>query len=188
MIALLGIAISLSLDAFAVSVSSGISIPGLRRFYAIRASFCFGLFQFIMPLAGWHLGSAFMVYIESFDHWIAFGLLAFIGGRMVLKASRKRDANEEPESEGDIRNAGTLLLLALATSIDALAVGISLNIMGSGVWGSAAIIGGVTFIDCFCGFEFGRRIGFALEKGAQIGGGLILIGIGANILLRHLWG
>ena len=195
MISLLFIALSLSLDAFAVSVSSGISIQGLRPFHAVRASFCFGLFQFLMPLAGWYLGSAFAVYIEAFDHWIAFALLAFIGGKMLFEALRRKTETpaRSPEGEraaaprtGDIRSLKTLLTLAVATSIDALAAGISLSIMGHGVWGSAAIIGGVTFLVCLSGFEFGRRIGLVMEKWAQAAGGMLLIGIGARILAQHL--
>jgi putative Mn2+ efflux pump MntP len=194
MISLLFIALSLSLDAFAVSVSSGISIHRLRPFHAVRASFCFGLFQFLMPLAGWYLGSAFASYSEAFDHWIAFALLAFIGGKMLAEALRHKKAqtvaadtaSSNPVS--DVRSLKTLLALSVATSIDALAAGISLSIMGHGVWGSAAIIGGVTFLVCLCGFEFGRRIGLALEKWAQVAGGLMLIGIGLKIVAEHLFG
>jgi putative Mn2+ efflux pump MntP len=217
MTALLLIAFSLSLDAFAVSVSSGIAIPNLKFYHAARASFFFGLFQFVMPLAGWYLGSlaaGSTTFIEAYDHWIAFGLLAFIGGKMLVEALRRKgverekeggersgaaDAsagtsngtgqeNSQVEKTGDIRSLKTLFVLAVATSIDALAAGISLNIMGHGVWQSAAIIGGVTFAVCLCGFEFGRRIGLALEKWAQAAGGLALIGIGVKILAEHLLG
>jgi putative Mn2+ efflux pump MntP len=150
-----------------------------------------------MPLAGWYLGSVFAVYIEAFDHWIAFALLVFIGGKMLLEAFRRRlvpgksPPGPVPPSGGnggDIRGLGALLILAVATSIDALAAGISLSIMGHGVWGSAAVIGGVTFLVCLCGFEFGRRIGLAVEKWAQFAGGAILIGIGIKILAQHLAG
>jgi putative Mn2+ efflux pump MntP len=197
MTALLLIAFSLSLDAFAVSVSSGIAIPRLRLYHAMRASFFFGFFQFAMPLAGWYLGSiaadkaagkaaGSAAFIETYDHWIAFGLLAFIGGKMLIEALRRQP--DGAAETGDIRSLKTLLVLALATSIDALAAGISLNIMGHDVWLSAAIIGGVTFAVCLCGFEFGRRIGLALEKWAQLAGGLALIGIGVKILVEHLAG
>jgi putative Mn2+ efflux pump MntP len=187
MIALLLIALSLSMDAFAVSISSGISVRGLRLFHAVRACFFFGLFQFLMPLAGWYLGSAFVFYIEAFDHWIAFALLAFIGGKMLAEATRPGAEGRQPAT-GDIRSLKTLLVLAVATSIDALAAGISLSIMGHGVWGSAAVIGGVTFLVCLCGFGFGRHAGRALEKWAQIAGGIMLIGIGIKILAGHLLG
>jgi putative Mn2+ efflux pump MntP len=193
MISLLLIALSLSMDAFAVSLGSGICIRGLRTFHAIRASFFFGLFQFAMPLAGWYLGSIFASYIEAFDHWIAFALLAFIGGRMALEAWKKKAECSDGQSgqtevslPADIRSLKTLLVLSVATSIDAFAVGISLNIMALNVRVSAAVIGGVTFAVCLCGFEFGRRIGLALEKWAQLAGGIILIGIGVKILIQHL--
>jgi putative Mn2+ efflux pump MntP len=187
MIAVLFIALSLSMDAFAVSVSSGVGIRDLKFFHALRASFFFGLFQFLMPLAGWCLGSVFTSYIEAFDHWIAFGLLAFIGGKMLVEALRRGPDRTGKTAAGDIRGLKTLLILSVATSIDALAAGISLSIMGSGVWLSAAIIGGVTFLVCLCGFEFGRRVGLVLEKWAQTAGGLILIGIGVKILVQHLF-
>jgi putative Mn2+ efflux pump MntP len=210
------IGLSLSMDAFAVSVSSGICIPGLRPFHAIRASLSFGLFQFVMPLAGWYLGSAFAAYISAVDHWIAFGLLALIGGKELWEAlSEKAGADPrktrcpgegggEPEaaektgtpehtasrqkkSRTDIRDPLTLLNLSAATSIDALAAGISLSIMGHGIWFSSALIGGITFLVCLSGFEFGRRLGFLFKKGARIAGGLILIGIGVKILAEHVF-
>jgi putative Mn2+ efflux pump MntP len=188
MIALLFIALSLSMDAFAVSVGSGVSIPGLRRFHMVRASFFFGLFQFVMPLAGWYLGGAFAAQIEAFDHWIAFGLLVFIGGKMLLDTARHDAAAEAASSAagGDIRSLKTLLTLSIATSVDALAAGVSLSIMGHSVWGGAALIGGVTFAVCLCGFECGRRAGFALERWARLAGGLVLIAVGVNILVQHL--
>ena len=186
MIALLLIALGLSMDALAVSVSSGIVIRDMRLFHAVRASFFFGLFQFLMPLAGWYLGSAFVDYIEAFDHWIAFILLVFIGGKMIIESLRRRKDTSGQAAPGDIRGMKTLLTLSVATSIDALAAGVSLSIMGHGVWGSAAVIGGVTFLVCLCGFEFGRLIGVMLEKWAQIAGGLMLIAIGIRILAQHL--
>ncbi|MDR1804463.1 MAG: manganese efflux pump MntP family protein, partial [Treponema sp.] len=105
------IGLSLSIDALAVSVGAGISIKDLKRFHAVRASFFFGLFQFLMPVAGWYLGSAFAVYIQAFEHWVAFGLLAFVGGKMIWENLRGS------ESSGDIRSLPSLLLLAVATSI-----------------------------------------------------------------------
>jgi putative Mn2+ efflux pump MntP len=182
------------MDAFAVSVSSGVSIRGLRVFHAVRASLLFGVFQFIMPVAGWFLGRAFNSYIQAFDHWIAFALLAFIGGKMILEA--RRTAASEPDMDAekrtppkgcaDIRSFRMLLTLAAATSVDALAAGLSFSILNQGVWGPAALIGGVTFAVCLTGFGFGRRIGLVFERGAQTLGGLILVGIGVKILVEHL--
>lgn len=189
------IALSLSMDAFAISLSAGIGIKGLRRFYMVRAAFLFGLFQFIMPVLGWYLGKTVRVYIETYDHWIAFGLLAFIGGKMLKEGfapPRKIREGDNPPGgtgpAGDIRRIGPLLTLALATSIDALAVGISFNILGHGIWSSAALIGGITFLVCLIGFGFGRRIGRFLGKWAERAGGFVLITIGFKILLEHLVG
>jgi putative Mn2+ efflux pump MntP len=184
------IGLSLSMDAFAISLSSGISIPNLKPFYAIRAALFFGAFQFFMPVAGWYLGNTFVQVIQAWDHWIAFVLLAFVGGKMLLEAFR--EGGKEPEEgkggAADIRRAGPLLVLALATSIDALAVGLSFSILGQEIWFPAALIGCITLGVCLIGFEFGRRIGLVLKRGAQIAGGLILTGIGVKILLEHLTG
>ncbi|MDR2028647.1 MAG: manganese efflux pump MntP family protein [Treponema sp.] len=196
------IGLSLSMDAFAVSLSSGICIRNLKPFHAIRASFFFGLFQFIMPLAGWYLGRTFVSYIEAYDHWVAFILLALVGGRMIREglkkgrsAKHKGDdpAGETPETEReedngrDIRSLGALLTLSLATSIDALAIGLSFSILSQGIWGSAALIGTITFLVCLTGFEFGKRLGVLFERGAPLVGGLILIGIGTKIIIEHLF-
>lgn len=176
------------MDAFAISVSSGISIRGLKWIHILRASFFFGLFQFLMPVGGWFLGKTFISLISAYDHWVVFGLLAFIGGKMVKEALDSKKKASPQASAGDVRNLGTLLTLTVATSLDALAVGLSFSILNRRIWDSAAIIGGITFLVCLIGFEFGRRIGMLLERGAQIVGGLILIGIGAKILLEHLLG
>jgi putative Mn2+ efflux pump MntP len=190
------IGFSLSMDAFAISVSSGIAIPGLRLFYAARSSFFFGLFQFLMPVTGWFLGSAFASYINPFDHWIVFGLLSLIGGKMALeslRSAKKTGKNNVPGKgdggEGknaDIRSLGPLLAVSVATSIDALAVGVSFSLLDQGIWRNAFIIGLVTFLCCMSGFEFGRRLGRLFEKWAGLAGGLMLIGVGVKILLEHL--
>jgi putative Mn2+ efflux pump MntP len=186
MIQIFLIAVSLAMDAFAVSVSSGICIRELRPFHAIRASLAFGLFQFLMPVIGWFLGSAFAAYIAAWDHWIAFILLDFIGGKMIIEAIGKNSGKEACDLTADIRKPLVLFNLAIATSIDALAVGISFSLLGHGVWLNAAIIGGVTFVICLIGFEFGRRIGFLFEKWAEFAGGVILVGLGIKILVEHL--
>jgi putative Mn2+ efflux pump MntP len=211
MLSVVLIGFSLSMDAFAVSVSSGVSIRDLKIFHAFRASFFFGFFQFAMPVAGWYLGRTFAARIQAVDHWVAFGLLALIGGKMLfeaLKGEKKNDASASQRGGdirpsgpfvdkyaidcpairrgGDIRSLPCLFALAVATSIDALAVGLSFSLLGQGIWGSAFLIAGITFAVCLTGFEFGRRIGTLLEKWAEIAGGLILIGIGTKILLEHL--
>jgi putative Mn2+ efflux pump MntP len=183
------IGFSLAMDAFAVSVSSGISIKDLKLFHAIRASFFFALFQFAMPVAGWYLGMAFAAYIHAFDHWVAFGLLALIGGKMLFEAAKEKEeeSGSGPDRGRDIRFLPCLLLLAVATSIDALAVGLSFSLLGQGIWGPAIVISVITFAVCLTGFEFGRRIGVLFEKRAEILGGLILIGIGIKILVEHFF-
>jgi putative Mn2+ efflux pump MntP len=184
MLSVILIGLSLSLDALAASVSSGVSIKELKLFYITRASFCFGLFQFLMPLIGYAVGRTFISYIAAYDHWIAFALLAFIGGKMLKDA-----LSAEPDSApagADIRSFGPLLVLAIATSIDALAVGVSFSVTGHNIWTSAALIGGITFAVCFAGFEFGKRIGRLFEKRAVLAGGLILIVLGVKILVEHL--
>lgn len=182
------VAIGLAMDAFAVSVSSGICIPNLKPRYSFRAALAFGLFQFAMPVAGWLAGEAFRSLIQGFDHWIAFILLAFVGGKMALEGLQKKDdgACEEPDSRRSILDLGGLLVLAVATSIDALAVGLSYSVIGTPILLPATIIGIVTFLLSLVGCEFGKRIGAKFERWAELAGGLVLMGIGAKILLEHL--
>lgn len=179
-VALIGL--SLSMDAFAVSVGAGMNGKDLKAFHIARACLFFGLFQFMMPVAGWYLGSSFKAYIQGFDHWIAFGLLAFVGGKMIWETFRGSG------SSADIRKFSSLLVLAVATSIDALAIGLSFSLLGHSIWLPAAAIGGITFTVCMIGFEFGRRIGALFDKWAGLAGGLVLIGIGVKILVEHLTG
>ncbi|GHU81324.1 putative manganese efflux pump MntP 2 [Spirochaetia bacterium] len=186
MVSIILIGLSLAFDAFAVSVSSGISKRDLKPSYIIRGSLFFGGFQFVMPVIGWFLGKAFVSYIEAFDHWIAFALLAFIGGKMLFGALKRKDKERAAEKSLDIQNIGNLTILALATSIDALAVGLSFSMVNQDIWMPAMLIGCITFAVCFLGFEFGKKIGLAFEKSSEIIGGLILIGIGVKILLEHI--
>jgi manganese efflux pump family protein len=183
------IALALAMDAFAVSIGSGVCVPFIRPFHALRASLAFGLFQFAMPVAGWLLGGAFKSLIQGFDHWIAFALLAFIGGKMAVESFEVKDPSactDEERARGDIRNPWTLLVLALATSVDALAVGLSYSVLGTPILMPAGIIGIVTFGLCAVGIEFGKRIGARFERWAELGGGIVLVGIGVKILLEHL--
>jgi len=189
MFATLLISVALSMDAFAVSVASGICVTKLSFRHAFRASFFFGLFQFAMPIAGWLLGATFRVYIQGFDHWIAAGLLSLVGGKMILGFFKKKSAASCPddgEPSSDIRDLKTLLVLSVATSLDALAIGLSYSVLHSAILGPAAIIGFVTFALCLAGTEFGRRLGSRFERWAELTGGLVLIGIGVSILIEHL--
>ena len=186
MIEVLLIAVSLALDAFAVSVSSGISVPGFGWKQAVRMGLYFGFFQFAMPLIGWFLGTSVSGYIEALDHWVAFALLAVIGGRMVWGA---RDNSCETESGPVELTCRRLVMLAVATSIDALAVGVSMAFMKNvNIFSSALVIGVVAFGLSVVGGLAGRRLGCLFQKRAELVGGLVLIGIGLKILLEHLLG
>jgi manganese efflux pump family protein len=193
------IAIGLSMDAFAVSVTNGIIIKDLKMSHALKVALYFGVFQALMPLAGWLAGSQFKDYIVSIDHWIAFGLLAFIGGKMIREAFievEEESGNAEGMCEVAISTQGTacenplrmgrLLVLAVATSIDALAVGISFAFLRVSIVWSVVIIGLITFVICFGGVFIGNKFGGLLKKKAEVIGGLILIGIGLKILLGHM--
>ncbi len=180
------IAVSLALDAFAVSVSSGISVKGFGWRQAVKMGLYFGFFQFAMPLIGWFLGSSVSGYIKAFDHWIAFVLLAVIGGRMVWGALHSA-CGECEEAPGDL-TARRLIVLAIATSIDALAVGVSMAFMDVNILASAVVIGVVAFVLSVVGGLLGRRLGCLFQRRAELVGGLVLVAIGIKILAEHLMG
>lgn len=179
------IAVSLALDAFAVSVSSGISIPGFGPRQAVKMGLWFGTFQFLMPLLGWLLGSSVSQYIEAVDHWVAFGLLAVIGGKMAWESLR-RGCGEEDEAPPDL-SARRLCVLAIATSIDALAVGLSFALLQTPIWGPAALIGAVCALITACGVYLGKTLArlCALNGWAELLGGLTLLAVACNILREH---
>jgi putative Mn2+ efflux pump MntP len=182
-ITVLLIAIGLAMDALSVSITSGITIKEIRLVDALKIGGAFGLFQFIMPLIGWVAGSSLKELISGVDHWIAFALLAFIGGKMVYE-SIKEDTNKKKINP---RHNGTLLVLAISTSIDALAVGIGFSILNINIIFSSVIIGLVTFLLSFLGVFVGNGLRHLLEKAkTEVIGGLILIGIGLKILIEHL--
>lgn len=193
------IAVGLSMDAFAVSVTNGIIIKNLKIGHALKIALYFGVSQALMPLAGWLAGSQFKDYITSFDHWAAFGMLTFIGGKMVWEAYGEGDkeantvegmrevavSTQRTASENPLR-MGRLLVLAVATSIDALAVGISFAFLSVSIVWAAAVIGIITFAICFSGVYIGNKFGGLLKKKAEIVGGLILICIGLKIVFEHI--
>ena len=181
MLQILLIALSLAMDAFAVSVSTGIAVPGFGPRQAARIGVWCGAFQFAMPLIGWFLGSSVKTYIEAVDHWIAFGLLAFIGGNMIHEAL----SGGQEEAVTDL-SARRLFLLALATSIDALAVGGTMAFLDVNILFSAAIIGVVAFLLAMLGGLLGRRLGQLFQRRATLLGGAVLVFIGGKILLEHL--
>ena len=178
------LAIGLSMDAFAVSICKGLSMQkaGLRE-----GSICgawFGGFQALMPVIGFFLGGLFAGKIERLDHWVAFGLLAIIGINMLKEAFSKCDCCEDHDAD---LSAKGMFVMAVATSIDALAVGISLAMAGNvNIWLAVALIGVVTFIMCALGVKIGNIFGSRFEKKAQIAGGVILVLLGIKILLEHL--
>jgi putative Mn2+ efflux pump MntP len=179
------IAVGLSMDAFAVSLCKGLNMRKINYRHAAIISLFFGGFQAIMPLIGWALGKSFANYIIAFDHWIAFALLVIIGGKMLLEGIKK------DESEGDCGcdealDVKELFILAIATSIDALAVGISFAFLQVSILPAAALIGVTTFGLSFAGVAIGNRFGAKFQNKAEIAGGVILILIGVKILLEHL--
>ena len=177
---LLLIAVGLSMDAFAVSVCKGLSVRKLRPRHLLLAGLYFGGFQALMPVIGWLLGSRFETLIVSVDHWVAFGLLSLIGGNMI-----KESFSPEEEMNDDF-GVKTMLLLAVATSIDALAVGITFAFLAVKILPAAGAIGVTTFLLSVAGVWIGQVFGARFKAGAERLGGVILILIGVKILLEHL--
>ena len=174
--------IGLSMDAFAVAMCKGLSMRTLNKKRALIIGLFFGGFQALMPLIGWLLGKQFERLITNFDHWVVFGLLFFIGGKMIYEALR----GGEEESCTDTFNLRELTLLALATSIDALAVGISFAFLSVKIVPAIAIIGATTFVLSVVGVAIGCRFGGKYRSKATLAGGVILVLIGIKILLEHL--
>lgn len=183
LITILFIAVGLSMDAFAVSIAQGVVSKQKRSHHALKLGFFFGLFQMLMPVAGWHFGVRLKDLITGFDHWLAFVLLGVIGAKMVYESAKLKDSNDE---RGGELKLGVLLLLSVATSIDALAVGLSLSFLNVPIVFPAVVIGFVTFCFSFAGVFIGEKFGHFFEKKIEMVGGLILIGIGLKILLEHL--
>ncbi|MBN1796016.1 MAG: manganese efflux pump [Sedimentisphaerales bacterium] len=176
------IAVGLAMDAFAVSIVEGGTYQKLHVKHAFRIAFLFGAFQAFMPIAGYFCGVAVKQYIVGFDHWVAFGLLSFIGAKMIYESVKIKSSSQNRQSSGIV----LLLGLSVATSIDALAVGVTLGIVQSSIAAAAVIIGMVTFILSYAGVYIGQRIGHFFENKIEAVGGLVLIGIGIKILLEHL--
>lgn len=184
------IAIGLAMDAFAVSVSNGIVLKTVKQKSALKFGLFFGIFQFAMPVIGWLCAKNFKDAIESFDHWIAFILLFIIGGKMFLESFKEEE--EHIRNEENILSFCNMTILAIATSIDALAVGVSFAFLDSSsgldIWSSSAIIGVVAFVLSYIGVHLGNKIGGFIQKNAERVGGIILVGIGFKILIEHLIG
>jgi len=183
-ITLLGLALALAMDAFAVALGTGAVLSRLTGRQLFRLSFHFGLFQSLMPVIGWLAGLTIMQWVESWDHWIAFSLLAIIGGRMIYEAF----SDKEKTDDRDPTKGLSLVLLSIATSIDALAVGFSLSVIGISIWMPALVIGLVAGVLTVVGMLLGGRIGNRWGSRVEIFGGLVLIAIGLKILIEHLSG
>jgi putative Mn2+ efflux pump MntP len=181
-ITLLGIAVALAMDAFAVALATGLALPVMNGRHLFRLGFHFGLFQGVMPVIGWLAGMTVQVWIAAYDHWIAFFLLSFVGGKMIYEAFFNHD---EEKFSRDPTRGWSLVMLSIATSIDALAVGLTLAMLGVSVWMPSLVIGltagGLTVV----GMLLGRRISGIWGKRVEVFGGLVLCAIGVKILCEH---
>ena len=175
------LAVGLSMDAFAVSICKGLSIRTLKLRQALIVGAWFGAFQALMPAVGWLLGSAFTDLIQSVDHWIAFVLLSLIGGNMI----RESFSHEEEDADPSLAPV-TMLLLAVATSIDALAVGITFAFLRVDILPAVTLIGVCTFLISAAGVKIGNVFGSKYKSKAELAGGAVLVLIGVKILLEHL--
>lgn len=180
------IAVGLSMDAFAVSVCKGLGMNRINFKVAVVLALFFGGFQALMPVIGWALGSQFLRLISPIDHWIAFILLAIIGGKMLWVAFHDDEDDSDDSSDANVIDLGEYLMLAIATSIDALAMGISFAALSVNIVAAASFIGVITFVLTVAGVAVGHFFGARYEKPATIIGGVVLILIGLKVLLEHL--
>lgn len=180
---LLIIAIGLSMDAFAVSIGKGLSVASIRPRHTLSVGLWFGGFQALMPLIGYLLGATFTSIVSSVDHWIAFVLLGIIGGNMIREALADKCCDEASDPDFSVK---TMFLMAIATSIDALAIGVSLAFLGVEIIPAMTIIGIVTFLFSAIGLKIGNIFGCKYKSKAEIAGGIILILLGSKILIEHL--
>ncbi len=178
------IAVGLSMDAFAVSLCKGLCMKELNLRQGMVIAFFFGGFQLLMPLLGWVLGKQFEHYITPVDHWIAFALLSYIGGKMIWEAAKGADDIACPTNGK--QNLKELLVLAVATSIDALAIGITFAFLQTPILSAIVTIGGITFLLSLIGVVIGHRFGLRFKKKAEMTGGIVLVLMGLKILLEHL--
>jgi manganese efflux pump family protein len=181
-VTLTGIALGLCFDSFAVSLSCGVVESKIRFREAMRFAFILALFQGAMPVIGYFLGTTVSRYIEKYDHWVAFGLLMFLGIRMII-GGLKKDEHKEPV---DFKRIGVLLTIAIGTSIDAFAVGISFAFLSVKIWIAGLIIGTVTFLASMTAIRIGKSASNRLGSRVEILGGIILAAIGIKILIEHL--
>ena len=172
------------MDALAVALATGLALGDVSARQTFRLSFHFGLFQFLMPVIGWMAGLTIEAWIAAYDHWLAVGLLGAIGGKMIYEALT---AMKETSDRADPTRGMSLVVLSVATSVDALAVGVSLGVLHVRIWYPAVVIGIVACALTATGMHVGRRLGRAFGRRMEVAGGLVLIGIGVRILLSHLF-
>lgn len=177
------IAIGLSFDTFAVSISSGLALPRIKFLNAARIALVLAFFQALMPVIGWLAGTGFSKYVTEYDHWIAFGLLALLGGKMIFESLQKG----EDKGSFNPLDMRVSVMMAIATSIDALIVGVSFAFLDFRILLSTLVIGSVTFIVAMLGMLFGKKVGARLGRRMEFVGGLILFAIGLKILMEHTW-
>ncbi len=182
-VTLLLLAVGLSFDTFAVSVSTGLSVCHIRFWQAVRVAFILAVFQGLMPCIGWLLGSQVAHFISNYDHWIAFVLLAILGGKMIWESFQKDD---DSTKECNPLKLSLVVGMAVATSIDALVVGVSFAFLQMNILWAAFIIGAVTFLVAMLGMLFGKKVGNKLGKKMEVIGGLMLVAIGLKILFEHI--
>ena len=180
----LAIALGLAMDAFAVSITVGLAVAPVTPRHVFRLAFHFGLFQFLMPILGWLAGTQLATYVEAYDHWVAFGLLGFVGAKMLWESQNHHEGAERSDPTRGIM----LVTLSVATSIDALAVGLSTAFLQVSVWFPAVVIGLVAATLTSVGISFGSKLGRRAGRWAEVLGGCLLLWIGARILLMHLGG
>jgi putative Mn2+ efflux pump MntP len=180
----IGIAVALAMDALAVSIAIGVAHHPVTGRQMLRLASTFGLFQFGMCIAGWAAGESVVKYIGRYDHWVAFGLLLFVGGRMIFESVK--GGEEAGEERRDPTTGASLFVLGVATSLDSLAVGLSLAALRTSILYPAAVIGAVSFVISLAGTKLGPALGKVFGKRAELLGGLVLIAIGIKILVDHL--
>ena len=177
------IAVSLAADAFVISLTTGVAVKEYRLKFSIILGLYFGIFQMMMPIIGFFVAYSFYGYIADYDHWIVFVLLSFIGGKMIYESFQN---DEISVANADILAFKNVIPLAVATSLDALAIGVSFAFMSVDVVFPAVVIGVVTFFASAAGVFIGNKIGCIFKRGAEVAGGLILIALGIKILIEHL--
>ncbi|MCL5438751.1 MAG: manganese efflux pump MntP family protein [Patescibacteria group bacterium] len=182
MLSLFFIAIGLSMDSFSLSIAGGAAVKSPKIHHVIRIAFFFGFFQAIMPLIGWFIGESLNKFIGPYDHWVAFFLLSSVGLKMIYNSVKNKN-----KKKINLLDYKMLFLMSLATSIDALITGITLEFLKVPLLISVSVIGFVTFLLCFIGFWLGEKLSSVSEDKTEIIGGIILIGIGIKILIEHLF-